>query len=139
MTTTFADPYLIENLSLIELAKQKPRSARKKLQDDIIGRTCVCGEYVQWDEKPEGETDAHCHNKTCVWWNICTIEHSTPYTRLDQLYKLAYDRGICECRKPKLHEINGELVKDYCLCVNDGCFKVLRELETVVVDLRLYQ
>ena len=80
-----------------------------------------------------------CMNKTCVWWNICTEKHSTPYTRLDQLYFLMYDRGLCECDNPKLHEIDGKIVEDYSLCVNHDCFKVLREYKPIVVDQRLYQ
>ena len=113
---------------------------RQELQANIIGRVCVCNDYRDWhkEKQNDSQTDWHCHNKRCVWWNICTLESSTPYTRLDQLYFMIYDRGLCKCDSPKLHEIDGKIVDDYMLCVNDECFKVLREYESIVVAESLY-
>ncbi len=108
---------------------------RQELQNDIIMRRCVCGHNCGL---LQNGTIA-CPNKTCVWWNICTAEHSTPYTQLDQLYEMVYDRGICECEHPKQHEIDGKIVEDYFSCVNTDCWKVLREYKVIVVDQRLYQ
>jgi hypothetical protein len=112
---------------------------RDELRDNIIGRVCVCKDYRDWHKKKQNDidTDWHCHNKTCIWWNICTLKHSIPYTKLDQLSSLMYTRGLCTCDKPKLHEIDGELIKDYFLCVNLDCFKVLREYESIIVEQRL--
>jgi len=118
--------------------KQSKRELRDKLCQNLGSRMCVCGRSWGWDGKVNGESDYHCNNTHCTWWNMCTTEHSTPVSKLDQLYELTYDRGFCKCKNPKLHEIDGQLVDDYPLCVNKDCFKVLREYKEVVIDLSLY-
>jgi len=100
----------------------------RELLDNKLGRNCVCGSFSGYYQ---GKKDVWwCHNKRCPWHNMCTQEHSVEYTELDQLYKLVFDsaKGFCECEIPKLHEP----VPQYTLCVNDGCFKVLREYEKLI-------
>jgi len=100
---------------------------RKEMTQEIIGRICVCTDYRDWDGKPEGETVWHCNAKLCVHWNRCTLKYSIPYTRLDQLFKLIGIKGFCDCKSPKYH---GD-IQTYSLCLNDDCFKVLKEYQAV--------
>jgi len=118
-----------------ELSKPELRS---KLLSPLGMRMCVCGRSWGWNKKEESDTSFHCNSTTCVWWNMITNEHSTPVSKLDQLYALTYDRGFCKCKNPKLHAIDDKIVSDYFLCVNTDCFKVLREYEEIVIDLSFY-
>lgn len=99
---------------------------RAELLSQSGSRMCVCG--YSWSDNP-----FYCNNKECVYWNIGTLEHSTPVTRLDILYKLVYQKGFCKCKDPKYHTI-----EDYEICVNPDCFAVLREYEKVVINESLY-
>lgn len=110
---------------------------REVLEKDCKMRMCVCGTDWNWNGSEEN-TNFHCNNKTCVYWNIITNLHSTPKSHLDLLYALVYQRGFCKCHKPKLHEIDGKVVEDYMMCVNPDCFKVLREYEEIVIGQSLY-
>lgn len=110
---------------------------RKELENDCRMRMCVCGRSWGWNGK-EIETNFHCNNKRCVYWNIITNTNSTPKSELDILYQLVYQKGFCQCKEPKLHEIDGKIVEDYVLCVNHNCFKVLREYEDIVINQSLY-
>ena len=120
------------------MVSQEKRELRSKLMQQTGSRMCVCGTSWGWDGKPEGESDYHCNNTKCTWWNMCTIEHSTPVSSLDMLYELVYMKGFCKCLRPQLHKIDEELVEDYPLCVNTKCFKVLREYKEIVIELSLY-
>ena len=117
---------------------EKPKThiflTREQLLNKTGSRMCVCSSGWDWNGKPEPETNFHCNNKTCVYWNMITNEHSTARSRLDILYELVYQKGFCKCKKPKFHEP----IPDYELCVNDDCFAVLKEYKEIVIDQSLY-